>query len=387
VNSLSDYAAAHATSARAEDPSVDVRGDQATAVLPAGASIGSLDDLLGRFGLDPAEWVVDRVKANTWTSGSAVCEQLTAHLTATLARRLPKPARVDGPKYDRHVVPEGVAVYDGRPKLVAQLPDQQAPYHDKALHELVLEWLSDHQPQAVVLSGDLFDFPSLSKHRKNLKMDTRAQESIDAGYSIIRDYREAAYLCNEFALVEGNHEVRLQNYLLDLGAAELVELRQAGSPVDVPAVLSLQHLARMDELGVSVPSSPYGSYPYPRYALAPDFDIWHGWVVRPEAGASALATIRKTGRSGGVGHTHRAAIVQLNDPARKLIGVEAATLAQIEGGLGYEVAPNWENGFAVYRVYPNGMVHPSLAFYRDGVLTWEGWSAKLTARGVRRDGV
>ena len=382
TTSLNDYAAEQATLSKADPPSVEVRGDQATAVLPEGAAIGDLDALLARFKLDPAEWIVDKVKANQWTSGSQVCEQLTAHLSATLARRLPRAARTDGPKYDSRTVPEGVVVSDGRPKLVVQLPDQQAPYHDKALHELVCEWLSDHQPQAVVLSGDLFDFPSLSKYRKNLKMYTRAQESLDAGYSVIRDYREAAYLCKEWVLLEGNHEVRLQNYLLDIGAEELVALRRAGEPVDVPGVLSLQRLARLDELGVRVSESPYGAYPYPKYELTPDFDIYHGWAVRPEAGSSALATITKTGKSAGVGHTHRAGIITLNNPVRKLIGVEAATLAKIEGGLGYEVAPNWENGFAVYRVYPNGLVHPSLAFYRDGTLVWEGWSAKITGRGV-----
>jgi hypothetical protein len=290
---------------------------------------------------------------------------------------------VDGPRF-RSTPSE--LIKNAPYKLVVQLPDQQAPYHDKALHELVCEWLSDHQPQAVVLSGDLFDFPSLSKYRKNLKMYTRAQESLDAGYSVIRDYREAAYLCNEWILLEGNHEVRLQNYLLDIGAEELVGLRRAGEPFHVPPVLSLRHLARLDELGIRVSESPFGAYPYPHHKLADDFAIYHGWVVRPEAGASARATIDKLGMSAGVGHTHRMAIVTRNDPRRKLIGVEAGTLAQVGGGLGYEVAPNWESGFAVYRVCPYGMVYPSLAFYRDGVLTWEGWSARVTARGVRRDG-
>ncbi len=381
--SLHDYAAQEAASARAEDPSVTVEGDRATATLEAGASIGDIDALLASFGLDPAEWTVDRVKANKWTSGSHLCEQLTVHLSASVARRLPKPARVDGPRYDQGVAPSTL-VESGKPRLVVQLPDQQAPYHDRALHELVLEWLSDHQPQAVVLSGDLFDFPSISRHRKNPKLHTTAQQSIDAGYGLIRDYREAAYLCKEWVLTEGNHEVRLQNYLLDIGAGEIAELRRAGESVDVPPVLSLVHLARLDELGVQVQDSAYGGYPYPHYDLTPEFGIYHGWVVRPEAGASARATIEKLGRSAGVGHTHRGAIVTSNDPRRKMIGVEAGTLAQVEGGLGYEVAPNWENGFAVYRVYPSGQVHPSLAFYRDGELFWEGWSYRHSARGVKR---
>lgn len=366
MTSLADYASSQTPSSRAENPSVEVRGDQATAILAEGAQIGQLDELLDRFGLDPSEWTVERVK---------VGQNLTAYLSASLARRLPKPARLDGPAYEPFVYPEDVRVYDGRPRLVVQLPDQQAPYHDRHFHDLTLEWLSDHQPDAVVLSGDLFDFPSISRHRVNLKMETKAQQSIDSGYEIIRDYRQAAYLCKEWAVIYGNHEVRLQNYLLDIGAREIAELRRAGEPASVPPALSLRHLARLDELGVQVPESPYGSYPHPRYELTPEFDIWHGWVVRPDAGASARATIAKTGRSAGVGHTHRAAIVTLNDPVRKLIGVEAGTMAQIKGGLGYEVAPNWENAFAVYRVYGSGAVHPSLAFYRDGELIWEGWRA------------
>lgn len=376
-------AASRKLNERLDDPGVTRSGDDVTAVLRPGESLADLDELLKKRGLDPSEWQVVSTTVNEWESGAIVngawttitLHQLKVQLRPIMNRVLP--ARIDGPL----LVPKVKLKSIGRPRTAVQLPDQQAPYHDERLHELVCEWLRFNQPDSVVLSGDLFDFPSISKHRKNRKMSTTAQRSIDAGYRIVRDYRQAAPDA-AFVLVPGNHEVRLENFLLDRDAEEIADLRRAGDPSSAPPLLSLAHVARLDELGVDVVDSPHSSYPHPHYRLTDDFDIWHGWMVRPESGASALATIRKTGRSAGVGHTHRAGIVTLNDPARKLIGVEAGTLARVEGGLGYEVAPNWENGFAVYVIHDDGMVHPSLAYYRDGTLVWGWQSYRPSAAGV-----
>lgn len=368
-----------------EDPGIAIQDeDSATVTLAAGQQLSDVTAMLTKRGLDPADWQIDRVTVNEWESGTVVDGDwitVTLHQLKVLLKpimRLVKPARLDGPLYR----PSARVVSD-QAKLVVQLPDQQAPYHDRELHDFVCEWLARNRPDAVILSGDLYDFPSVSKYRKNLKMVTTAQQSIDAAYGIVRDYREATPMTPEWVLIPGNHEVRLENFLLDRGDQEIVELRRAGDGPEVSPVLSLNHLGRLDELGVQVASSPYGSYPYPHYELTPDFDIYHGWIVRPESGGSALGTIRKTGKSGGVGHSHRACIVHLNDPVRKLTGVEAGALAKIEGGLGYDVAPNWENAFAVYRVYPNGLVHPSLAIYRDGSLIHEGQRYYRDAVGIK----
>lgn len=376
-------AAARKLDEKLDDPGISRTDDALTATLRPGESLEDLDALIRKRGLDPSDWKVVSTTVNEWESGALVNGEwttITLHQLKVLMKpsfNMVKPARIDGPNLAPLISVERV----GGSRLVVQLPDQQAPYHDQALHELVCEWLHRNRPDTVVLSGDLFDFPSISKHRTNRRMHTTAQKSIDAGYTIVRDYRQACPFA-AFVLVPGNHEIRLENFLVDRDAEEIAELRRAGDPQGKP-LLSLGYVARLDELGVEVMESEYSGYPHPHYRMTDDFDIWHGWVVRPEAGASALATIRKTGRSAGVGHTHRAGIVSLNDPARKLIGVEAGTLAKVEGGLGYEVAPNWENGFAVYRVHQNGAVHPSLAYYRGGALFHGEQYYERTAAGTK----
>lgn len=368
-----------------DDPGVSRTDDSLTVTMKAGGELGDLKALLQKRGLNPDDWQVANVTVNEWESGAIIDGEWTTITLHQLKVSLKpsfnfvKPARLDGPTWERDGF--GALAMSTRQRIVAQLPDQQAPYHDRGLHEMVCRWLQANAPTEVVLSGDLFDFPSVSKHRKNPKIQTTAQQSIDAGYEIIRDYQQATPWTQRWILVPGNHEVRLENFLLDRGAEEIVSLRRAGAPEEKP-LLSLSHVARLDELGVEVMESPFSSYPHPRYAMTDDFDIWHGWMVRPESGASALATIRKTGRSGGVGHTHRAGIVSLNDMDRKLIGVEAGTLARIEGGLGYEVAPNWENAFAVYQIHEGGMVHPSLAYYRENTLVYNNQIYRQTAAGV-----
>lgn len=368
-----------------EDPGIQVDDDEsATVTLAPSQRLSDVPAMLAKRGLNAEDWQIERTTVNEWESSSMVDGSwitVTLHQLKVVLKpimRLVKPARVDGPIYR-----PSARVASDQARLVVQLSDQQAPYHDRELHELVCEWLSRNRPDAVIMSGDLYDFPSVSKYRKNLKMVTTAQQSIDAAYGIVRDYRDATPMTPEWVLIPGNHEVRLENFLLDRGDQEILELRRAGDGPEISPVLSLGHLGRLDELGVTIASSPFGSYPYPHYKLTPNFTLWHGWVVRPQSGYSVLATIEKTGESAGVSHTHRAGIVHLNNPIRKLTGVESGTLAKVEGGLGYDVAPNWENAFAVYRVYSNGLVHPSLAIYREGELIWEGQRYYRDATGIK----
>ncbi len=112
----------------------------------------------------------------------------------------------------------------------------------------------------------------------------------------------------------------------------------------------------------------------------------HGWLARKGSGATALATLTYLGHSVIVGHTHRQALVyhtqhKIDGRVRIHCGIEAGTLAQVSGGLGYAVAPDWQPGFCTVYLNPDGTFSPSLATYVSGRLLWQGQAYWHDERG------
>lgn len=277
----------------------------------------------------------------------------------------------------------------GPAKLYAILPDQQAPLHDARLHELVLRWLDTNRPDGKIYSGDLIDLTSISRHGWNPRIvrnpyeDT--QHSIDVTNKLLWDYHEASGKQGDDWLIPGNHEERMQKFIIS-NAPQIYGLRRASRGEDVEPALSLQSLLGLKELGIQWAGGDAGDWPHARVRLSKHLEVRHGWLARKHAGATAHATLEHLNRSVIVGHTHRMATVfkTRHDPdgsAKVLVGVEAGTLARFD--LGYAVDPDWQQGFTVVRVHDDGTFHISHATYVGGVLWWEGQRFKNTAgKGV-----
>lgn len=345
-------------------------------------TLGDVDGLLRHHGLNPDDWQITNAVVNKWQtpaidkkSGSWTQVwnyQLKVSMKPKLHLVLPTAARLDGPRYDPlpfHFDTEGSRLY-------AILPDQQIPFHDPVLHELVCDWLTTNVPEGLIISGDFYDFPSVSRHPKKaheLRMGG-IQECLDVGYQVARDYVIAAgETCTERYIVPGNHEYRLQRAILD----SIPEFYNLHRPEESTRLFSLEHLSRLDELGFKWAADPVYEEHYPQghVTLSDKLAIYHGWVVRPDSGASALKTLETLGHSVIVGHTHRQSDVshtfhEIDGKLRILRAAEAGTLAKVKGGLGYSMAPNWQPGFATVRLFPDGMFNIELAKYVNGVLMW-----------------
>lgn len=252
-----------------------------------------------------------------------------------------------------------------KPRLVAFLSDQQAPYFDSALHKLVLDWLDDNNPSEVIIGGDLFDFPGLSKHAAHAGYTATTEDSVESGHSLLADYKSAAPKKAKRRFIPGNHDQRTELYLWR-HAERLAYLYGGGLRESV------------EKAGWSYVGK---GYPHSMLTITPHLAAAHGWLVRKQAGMSALAHVEFLGHSVLIGHTHRQGISQrtqheLTGGLRVHKGVEAGCLCLPEDGLGYTVKPNWQPGFAAVHVYEDGMFETSLASYVNGVLLWQGqrWS-------------
>ena len=363
-----------------DDHEIGIDGSTKVILSDDSANWGDIRALLEDRSLSVNDWLVTRARVNEWGGSDGKDNQ---QLRIDLAPRMGAlmPARCDG-----WVAPPRVKATDRDSELVVFLGDHHAPHHDPALHLAVCEWLREFKPDRGIILGDLLDYDQLSRHRRTPEWTAGVQETLDSGYAILRAYVEASPN-TAWSMLDGNHEARLRNSVLD-NLSSLFGVKRARVPDEAPtdAVLSTPFLLRLDELGVAW-ESPDGGYENAQIKVTSELAARHGWVVKKGSGASALTSIDRLRYSVVIGHTHRQAIVHhtahsIDGKPKTLLGCEAGTLASIEGGLGYATSPDWQRGFATATIYNSddvagqGIFKVDLATYVDGLLLWRDWHCR-----------
>lgn len=92
------------------------------------------------------------------------------------------------------------------------LPDPQWPWEHKRDWKRALKIGRDYKPHEVVLLGDCFDFPSISKYTNHPDLQIKVKDHIDYGVERmdeISDYFPRA----KIIFVEGNHDYRFEKFL------------------------------------------------------------------------------------------------------------------------------------------------------------------------------
>jgi hypothetical protein len=271
------------------------------------------------------------------------------------------------------------------------LPDQQIPWHDREMHEVILRMLDDMRPTGVILSGDVTDAPQFSlkypwNHHMVADPISSVREHQRTVRQVIRDYTQAAQSTDNW-IVPGNHDERFISYVA--GRAPLL---LAIEDVDGEGLVSLDRYFAAKQAGYSVATDPSGmaGYPAAHKVLGDWLAIYHGWLLGSgKAGASAMAHLEYLQHSVIVGHTHRLAKVhktlhKLNGDVVVLVGIESGTTAMIRGGLGHTVNPNWQQGVTVVTILPDGEFSADPAVYANNSLFLpNGQRYTYTSRGVR----
>ena len=368
----------------AERPSLRIEGDKATIIgrPVTGDVLNTPEELLRERGLDPEEWeVIDGgLIINEWdamTSDKAYGDNRIVkmrQLKIICARKKPyafvMPA-VDGPSFRLQRLHVQL---DRKAKLVVFVGCQQAPYQDPDLHDKFCQWLEYNVPDEGVLMGDTIDLPEQSRHPANPEWHVTAQESINSGYLMLRDYVQAS-TSTRWKKLLGNHDERIRRMMLQY-VSKLWGVRPADIPGQDPFrdVWDIRDLLHLDSLGIEL-IEPQGNYTHAHYAVSDKFAAMHGERVKKDAGASILAHLDEVRHSLAMAHTHRQALTHktihsIDGTPFTVTGMEIGTMAMIRGGLGYTKFPNWQNGFGTAIVWPDGTVVPELARYIDGKLVW-----------------
>lgn len=372
-----------------ETPGLKIEGDDATIISDLTTEqLGEAEDMIRARGLDPEEWILERVVINEWegfykkkdfynqndprfydTDHEVVKQrQFKLFLKRRVALKFVSPAveveRLDLPQ-PRPVLSSNEREYE----LVVVVGDEQEPYSDPELKQLFIDWLKCNQPDRGVHLGDLMDFPTISRHKDNPEWAATVQECLNAGYKTLKSYVLASP-STSWELLVGNHDERLRNELL-LRAERMYGIKPADDGTDQDEVLSVKNLLHLDDLGVKF-IDPKGGYSHATTKVAPALSVRHGWLT---GNNTADRSLDRIGHSIIVGHTHNQKITykcvyDVDGKPHTLQAVEAGTMCKIMGGVGFAVNPNWHNGFATATVWPDGSFNIELATFTNGTLKW-----------------
>ena len=286
----------------------------------------------------------------------------------------------------QHVLP-WAGRYDktaGRKHLeVVVASDLHSAFVDPFALDVLLASIRIVAPDVVVLNGDVWDFPQISRHRKLPgHFHLNLQQEIDFGRDrILRAVREAAPEATVY-LVIGNHEHRLVTYLAD-AAPELACLR----------TLSFADLFGLDELEISLVCRSSFLAPTAAQKKRDVSENWvqvggcyvatHGTSVSKFAADKQLDRFRLSGTSG---HTHRPQVITANALGTgPLSWMSTPMMASFAVGRDYVAEPSaWQMGFGVASVETRRrLVSQQLVTVHESWASFAGHSWEPTAKALK----
>lgn len=251
--------------------------------------------------------------------------------------------------------------------------------------EVFLDTIKMVQPAIIILNGDVFDFPQISRHRQmpgHFHLNLH-QEREFGKQEIIKRVREAAPDATIYYLI-GNHEYRLVTYLADAAP------RLAGLPeLEFETFLGIREF----ELSLVCQSSFLAPT-----ASARKLDKRDNWLklfdcyvaTHGTSCAKFAADVEMNGAfrmSGTSGHTHRPQIITSNSLGTGAISwMSTPMLAGFAVGRDYVSTPsNWNMGFGVVSINPKKqLVSQQLVIVHEDWATFGGRSWTPTPAALAR---
>lgn len=277
-------------------------------------------------------------------------------------------------------------------KTCVVLPDIQAGFfrattgdlistHDPVAIEYALAVIKAEKPDVVALNGDNADFPEFGKYRLTPAFALTTQATIDFLTTLCARIRDAAPHAR-IVWLEGNHEVRLTNYILDNAKASF-GLRQGNTPESWP-VLSIPFLCRFNDFGVEY----FPGYPASQFWLNNRIKIIHGTKVASN-GSTAHKYLATEKTSVVYGHIHRREWAERTrqdwDGAKTIAAISFGCLARVDGavpstkggtdldGRPITCVEDWQQGLGIIRYKEGeGPFHPEMLPIHDGTMFYKG---------------
>lgn len=277
-------------------------------------------------------------------------------------------------------------------KKCVVLPDIQAGFfrnangelvstHDPVAMDYAIAVIKAEKPDIIALNGDNADLPEMSKYRLSPAFSLTTQATIDYLTLLCAQLRDAAPYAR-IIWMEGNHEIRLTNYIID-NAKAAFGLKRGNTPDSFP-VLSIPFLCRFEDFGVEY----FAGYPASQFWLNNRIKIIHGTKVA--SGGSTAHKYLATEKSSVVyGHIHRREWAERTrsdwDGPKTIAAISFGCLARVDGavpstkgGMDLDGRPitcveDWQQGLGIIHYQEgDGSFHPEMLPIHDGTMYYKG---------------
>lgn len=210
------------------------------------------------------------------------------------------------------------------------ISDVHYPFQDDNAISVMLKIHQYLRPSTTILNGDILDFQQLSKFINDPFDKNTVLKQINLVIELIKKLQKYS---NEIIYLEGNHEVRLQKYLITR-APELVQL------LDLESIIN-NKLDKSIEFIKSNGKESYISYDNNNILIG------HFNSASRFSAYTARILIDKMRTNIIQGHTHRLGTYYVSGTNGVEIGAESGCLCNLHPQ--YMLFPNWQNGFLIYQ--------------------------------------
>lgn len=251
---------------------------------------------------------------------------------------------------------------------------QLEPTQDESALSVARAIIRATAPDDIIMHGDNLDFPEFGRYRKTPTFVQTTQAAIDRATRLMAELRTDAPEAR-MVWIEGNHEARLPNLIVDNAVAAFGLKR----PGDNWPVLSVPNLCRLDEVGVEY----VAGYPASDFWMNDNLRVIHGNHVNSR-GATATRYLEDERVSVLYGHIHRREWVEKTRHTRygprTLLAASFGCLCRIDGAVpstkgGTDLfgrplahAEDWQTGLGIVHYHPDGR------FAVESVAIWDGWA-------------
>lgn len=239
---------------------------------------------------------------------------------------------------------------------ICVINDVHIPNHNEAACMNVMEFISDEQPDHIVINGDLMDCYWLSSFPKEPGVPD-FQAELDMTFEFLEEIRKRAPNA-KIDYLEGNHEERLKRRLKETQAFHSLRA------INIPELLFL------DDLDIT-----YHPYKKPLDFNGKTLSIVHGHRVSKHSAYSAKAHLLDEDYMNVIiGHTHRMGMYYKTGHIGRRRALENGGLFD-KKKLEYVVNPNWQNGFCMVYLAehdPDFIQIQPIEMTDEGAFIWRG---------------
>lgn len=257
-------------------------------------------------------------------------------------------------------------------KSIVITSDWHIPFQDNEVLGVFLDFLSEYQPDELILNGNINDCTSFSSHPRLRDLANAfhdGKEERERWFSIASLLREVLPDTRIVYIGSQCHEGWINNWVQQ-------------SPILVEDYnYTIPGWFKLDDFGIEYVDEVYD------VLGNKELLITHGTVARSKGGNSAYATMEQEGTSIIQGHTHRLAQVFKTTSVGETVAIESGCMCQRTPWYhlkGRRLMMDWQQGFVLLNTKGNSFSTTCIPIIRDGNDNPYFWIGKERYAGRNR---